>query len=164
MLGRGAIGQGEHGAQSSVRFRSGLWSRGVYAVIVAALFVLAFGTDVVRGSACTDPIERQIRFSRGSACWHFTGTSTSFIGNFQAGQRIKARATGEYRELHRKFWAPWQLSIVGPDNAVLADTNFDHNEGEPLTFMIPQTGKYRFDIGPCAVWGYVGKVEICKVQ
>ena len=41
--------------------------------IVAALFALAFVTDVVRGSACTDPIERQVRFSRGSACWHFTG-------------------------------------------------------------------------------------------
>jgi hypothetical protein len=132
--------------------------------IVAALFALAFVTDVVRGSACTDPIERQVRFSRGSACWHFTGTGTSFIGNFQAGQRIEASATGEYRELHRKFWAPWQLSVVGPHNAVLADTNLDHKEGEPLTFVIPQTGKYRFDIGPCAVWGYVGKVEICKLQ
>ena len=133
-------------------------------VIVAALFVLAFGANVVRGSACTDPIERQIRFSRGSACWHFAGTGTSFIGNFQAGQKLKARAGGEYRELNRKFWAPWQLSIVGPDNAVLADTNFDHQEGEPLTFVIPQTGKYHFDIGPCAVWGYFGKVEICKPQ
>ncbi len=103
--------------------------------IVAALFVLAFGTDVVRGSACTDPIERQIRFYGGSACWHFAGTGTSFIGNFQAGQKLKAKASGEYRERHRKFWAPWQLSIVGPDDSVLADTNF---EGEPLKFVIPQ--------------------------
>ncbi len=133
-------------------------------VIVAAVFVPAFGIDVVLASACTDPIERQIRFSRGSTCWHFTGRGTSFIGIFQAGQRIKASATGEYRELHRKFWAPWQLSLVGPDNAVLADTNFEHKEGEPLTFVIPKTGEYRFDIGPCAVWGYVGKVEICALQ
>jgi hypothetical protein len=57
-----------------------------------------------------------------------------------------------------------QLSIVGPDDDVLAETNFDHKQGEPITFVIPYTGNYRFDIGPCAVWGYVGKVEICKLQ
>jgi hypothetical protein len=165
ILGGGPIGQGEHVGAKHVRFRETRSGREVLMrVIVAALFVLAFDTDVVRGSACTDPIERQIRLSRGSACWHFAGTGTSFVGSFQAGQKLKARASGEYRELHRKFWVPWQLSIIGPDNALSAETNFDHNEGEPLTFVIPQTRKYRFDIVPRAVWGYVGKVEICKVQ
>lgn len=132
--------------------------------IVAGLFILTIGADFVHGSACTDPIERQIQFARGSTCWHFVGTGTSFVGTFQAGQKLKARAIGEYRELQRKFWAPWQISIVGPDNAVLADTDFDHKQGEALTLVIPQTGRYRFDIGPCAVWGYVGKIEVCKVQ
>jgi hypothetical protein len=149
-------------AETKMCFRS---ARGAFMrAIVAALVVLAFSTDAVRGSACTDPIERQIQFLRGSACWHFTGTGTSFIGNFQAGQRLKARATGEYRELHRKFWATWQLSIIGPDDAVLADTNSDYTEGQPLAFVIPRTGTYRFDVGPCAVWGYIGNIEICKSQ
>jgi hypothetical protein len=149
-------------AETEMSFRSG--REAFTLTILAASCILAFGAGPVLGSACTDPIERQIEFSRGSACWRYIGIGTSFIGNFRAGQKIKANAIGEYREMHRKFWASWELSIMGPDDAVLADTNFEHSEGKPLAVVIPQTGTYRFEIGPCAVWGYPGRVEICKSQ
>jgi hypothetical protein len=49
----------------------------------------------------------------------------------------------------------WQISVSGPGGF------FANGENGELDAILPRAGAYTFEIGPCAVWGNPGMIEIC---
>ena len=101
-----------------------------------------------------------IQFQQGAVCWRHVGVGTTFTGRFGAHQHVTATASGQtYNSDGKRNWVttgPWQLSVNGPGD-------FFANAGEngQLDAVLPQAGEYSFSIGPCAVWGNQGTIEIC---
>lgn len=95
----------------------------------------------------------------GATCWTFNGKGTRFVGSFQKGQVIRARANGEafYDEGRRtrRTWEPWTLTAIGPKGFV------ESSENDALTITLPSSGRYSFNVGPCSIWGNRGRIEIC---
>jgi len=128
---------------------------------VVAVILFVGSLSQVNASGCNHVITRPIRMTAGSSCWSFTGIGTTFVGTFRAGQRIAARASGQFSTETasgqiEKSWGHWNLSVSGPGGFLADSTN-----GGPLVTTLPASGRYSFDIGPCAVWGAPGKVEVC---
>src|SRR5215203_5342201 len=86
--------------------------------------------------------------------------SVSHSTCFQKGQAVRARAVGEaFFDTNRgsiRKWEPWTISVAGPKG--YCEASGDDNR---LSAKLPASGRYSFDIGPCAVWENRGKIEIC---
>ena len=50
----------------------------------------------------------------------------------------------------------WQISVSGPGGF------FANGENGELDAILPRAGAYTFEIGPCAVWGNPGMIEISR--
>ena|SRR3984957_7265637 len=126
-------------------------------VMIAAVCV---APSTPRASGCTQDIVVPIQFTAGSTCWKHNGPGTTFNGQFGAHQHITASAIGEIDNSDgKRNWVttgPWQLSVTGPGGFSASDDGNGH-----LAATLPASGKYSFSIGPCAVWGAPGTVEIC---
>ena len=123
-------------------------------VMIAAVCV---APSTLHASGCNQDIVVPIQFSAGSTCWRHNGPGTTFNGQFAAHQHITASAIGEmYSAGGKVTTGPWQLSVTGPGGFSASDDGNGH-----LAATLPAAGKYSFSIGPCAVWGAPGTVEIC---
>ncbi len=111
-------------------------------------------------TGCQQEIAVPIQFQAGAVCWRHVGTGTTFSGQFGAHQHVTAAASGQtYNSDGTRTWittGPWQLSVSGPGGFFLGDGG----NGQ-LDTMLPRNGQYSFSIGPCAVWGNQGTIEIC---
>jgi hypothetical protein len=114
---------------------------------------------IVHASGCRQDIAVPIHFRRGAVCWRHSGVGTTFNGEFGAHQHITASAIGEtVNSDGKRTWTttgPWQLYVTGPGGFSLSALNGQVNT------VLPSSGTYSFSIGPCAVWGNKGTVEIC---
>ena len=114
---------------------------------------------VVHAGGCQREIAVPIHFQAGAVCWRHAGVGTTFNGAFGAHQHITARAIGEtVNSDGRRTWittGPWQLYLTGPGGFSVSAPN------GRLSTVLPRSGTYSFSIGPCAVWGNKGTVEIC---
>jgi len=113
-----------------------------------------------RASGCQREIAVPIRFQAGAVCWRHVGIGTTFNGRFAAHQHVAASAIGQtVNSDGTRTWVttgPWQLFVTGPGGfSASAD-----DKGR-LDTILPRSGAYSFSIGPCAVWGNQGTVEIC---
>ena len=110
-------------------------------------------------AGCNRPIVVAIRFPQGAVCWQHVGAGTTFTGEFGAHQRVTAAAIGQFvnadSKRERVTTGHWQISVSGPGGFF---ANGEHGE---LDAMLPRAGTYTFEIGPCAVWGNPGMIEIC---
>ena len=126
------------------------------AVVVAG----CLAPSALWASGCNQDIVVPIQFPAGASCWRHSGTGTTFTGVFGAHQHITASAIGQTTNSDgTRTWittGPWQLSLTGPGGFSASDNGDGH-----LNVTLPAGGKYSFSIGPCAVWGAPGTVEIC---
>lgn len=110
-------------------------------------------------AGCDHEIVVPIRFGPGAVCWQHVGVGTTFNGRFGARQHLTAVATGQiYNSDGKREWVttgPWQVSVSGPGGF------FADGENGRLDTVLPRAGEYSFSIGPCAVWGNSGMIEIC---
>jgi len=127
---------------------------------LAALASCCFAPTVAGASGCMRDIVVPIRFEHGAACWRHVGVGTTFKGQFAAHQHITASATGQFFNSDgKRTWmttGPWQLDLTGPGGYAVSA-----NDTGRLDTVLPRSGTYGFQIGPCAVWGNTGTVEIC---
>jgi hypothetical protein len=116
--------------------------------------------SVAGATGCMREIPVPIRFQQGAVCWRHVGVGTTFSGQFGARQHVTAIATGQTLNADATHtWVttgPWQLSVTGP-NGFFANAS----DNGQLDTVLPAAGSYSFSIGPCAVWGNQGTVEIC---
>jgi hypothetical protein len=130
-----------------------------YLPLLAAIACL-LAPSALRASACNQEIVVPIRFQAGAMCWRHVGVGTTFNGQFGAGQHVTASAIGQmYNSDGVRSWVttgPWQLYVSGPSGFSASD-----NGNGQLDIVVPQAGRYSFSIGPCAVWGAPGTIEIC---
>jgi hypothetical protein len=110
-------------------------------------------------AGCNRPIVVPVRFQQGAVCWQHVGVGTTFTGQVGARQRVSAAAIGEFVNADgKREWVTtghWQISLSGPDGF------FANGENGELETILPRAGEYTFEIGPCAVWGSPGMIEIC---
>ena len=110
-------------------------------------------------AGCNRPIVLPIRFQQGAVCWQHVGVGTTFTGRFDARQHVTATAIGQFVNADgKREWVTtghWQISVSGPGGF-----NADGQNGE-LDAILPRAGEYTFEIGPCAIWGNPGMIEIC---
>jgi hypothetical protein len=110
-------------------------------------------------AGCNRPIVVPIHFQQGSFCWQHSGIGTTFTGDFGARQHVSASAHGQFFESDGTRTSvttgPWQISVSGPGGF------FASGENGQLEAVLPASGPYTFEIGPCAVWGGQGMIEIC---
>jgi hypothetical protein len=110
-------------------------------------------------AGCNRDIVVPIRFAQGAVCWQHVGPGTTFTGQFGAGQHVTAAAIGQFENADgNRTWTStgtWQISISGPAGF------FANGENGQLDTVLPRAGAYSFQIGPCAVWGAPGMIEIC---
>jgi hypothetical protein len=149
-------------------FSKGYGMRSLYRTVCSAASLACCLAPAASFAAdCDRPVVIAIHFRDGSACWRHIGTGTTFRGQFAAQQRITAAAGGQLpspdsaRNVHSAPLpplptGPWQISVTGP-GGFSADSSDDGR----LDTVLPQAGEYSFTIGPCAVWGGAGLVEIC---
>jgi hypothetical protein len=127
-------------------------------ILPAALFTVCF-VPLATWAGCNRPIEVPIRFQPGAVCWQHVGAGTTFTGQFGARQRVTAAAIGQSDNADEKHnWTTtghWQISISGPGGFFV-----EAMDGQ-LEAVLPRSGTYTFEIGPCAVWGAPGMIEIC---
>ncbi|MGH6674120.1 MAG: hypothetical protein ACRECV_19400 [Xanthobacteraceae bacterium] len=101
-----------------------------------------------------------ISFQRGAVCWRHVGIGTTFKGEFGAGQHVTASAMGQtFNADSKRTWVttgPWQIDVTGPGGFSVSA-----NDKGQLSTVLPRSGIYSFQIGPCAVWGNQGTIEIC---
>jgi hypothetical protein len=128
------------------------------AILVTSICCLT--PRVTLASGCERPIAVPIHFSAGAVCWRHTGTGTTFNGQFAAHQHVTASAIGQtFNADGTRTWVttgPWQLFVTGPGGF-----SASANDKGQLDTVLPSSGTYSFEIGPCAVWGNQGTVEIC---
>ncbi len=125
---------------------------------LAAALVAVSTSSFAQGRSRT--IEVPIKFQAGSTCWKFAGRGTDFAGTFRAGQKVTVTAAGDFHMSDgKKNWTeqqPWQISVEGPGNffeTAERDGNF--------VITLPSNGRYIFSIGPNAVRGNKGVIEVC---
>jgi hypothetical protein len=110
-------------------------------------------------AGCNRPIVVPIHFQQGAFCWQHSGIGTTFTGDFGARQRVTVAAHGQFENSDgTRTWVttgPWQISISGPGGF------FTGSENGQIEAILPASGPYTFEIGPCAVWGNQGMIEIC---
>jgi len=127
--------------------------------VVIAAAVLALSTSAfAQGRSRT--VDVPIKFQAGSPCWKFAGRGTDFSGVFRAGQKVTMTASGDFHMSDgKKNWTehqPWQISVEGPGNF------FETAEKDGrFVVTLPANGKYTFSIGPNAVRGNKGEIEVC---
>jgi hypothetical protein len=126
----------------------------------AALLLIGVMTPtIVHASGCQTEITVPIHFQAGAVCWRHAGVGTTFTGSFGARQHVTASAIGEtVNSDGKRTWVttgPWQLYVTGPGGFSASALS------GRLSVVLPQSGEYSFQIGPCAVWGNQGTVEIC---
>jgi hypothetical protein len=132
----------------------------IFVISTMAASVCALVPSATFASGCQQPINVPIRFSAGAVCWRHSGPGTTFNGQFAAHQHVTASAAGQtINSDGRRTWVttgPWQLYLTGPGGfSASAD------DAGRLDAVLPRSGAYVFEIGPCAVWGNQGQVEIC---
>ncbi len=99
----------------------------------------------------------------GQTCWIYSGAATTFVGDFEHGQRISAEMRGEGADYDPRTgrtataWRPRDPNVEGPGGFYFGDADAPG----ALTFVAPANGTYRFRFSPCAMWGGPGMVKIC---
>jgi hypothetical protein len=129
--------------------------------LAAAAIALGL-SSMAQASSCNQEIKIPIRFERGAVCWRFVGVATTFVGDFAKGQHISAMGIGE---TYTDTVAPvrLQISLSGPNNAFIED--HVESESDPNDFgVLPRSGRYEFQIGPCAQWGSEVMIKICAAN
>jgi hypothetical protein len=128
-------------------------------LLLAAAFVFCLVPASSFASGCNREIVVPVRFAQGAVCWQHVGPGTTFTGQFGAGQHVSAAAIGQFENADgNRTWTStgtWQISISGPAGF------FANGENGQLDTVLPRAGAYSFQIGPCAVWGAPGMIEIC---
>lgn len=130
------------------------------AILLAAAMSATGAADAL-AQGRTRTIEVPIQFQRGSTCWSFAGRGTDFTGRFFGGQTVSVRASGDFHMSDgRRNWtehnSPWQITITGPGGF------FVDGEGR-MQASLPRTGNYTFSMGPNAIRGNQGRIEICTL-
>jgi hypothetical protein len=130
------------------------------ALLTVAAVACGLIPPAIHATGCVKEIGVPIRFQPGAVCWRHVGLGTTFKGQFDANQHITASAIGQtYNSDGTRSWVttgPWQLSVTGPGGFFAAD-----NGNDQLDIVLSRAGQYSFSIGPCAVWGNQGTIEIC---
>jgi hypothetical protein len=125
----------------------------------AAVFVCCLVPPASFATSCTREMVVPIRFQQGAVCWQHVGVGTTFTGQFGTRQHVTAAAIGQtYNADNNRTWVTtghWQISVSGPGGF------FANGEDGQLDAILPRAGEYTFSIGPCAVWGNQGMIEIC---
>jgi hypothetical protein len=134
--------------------------RSIYRLLpLASVFVCCLVPPASFASSCNREIVVPIRFQQGTVCWQHVGVGTTFTGQFGARQHVTAAAIGQfYNADDKRTWVTtgtWQISVSGPGGF------FANGENGQLDTILPRSGEYSFEIGPCAVWGSQGMIEIC---
>jgi hypothetical protein len=126
----------------------------------SAVLVLCLAPALTWASGCEHDIVVPIRFQSGAVCWQHVGAGTTFTGQFGAHQHVTAAAIGQFYNADSTHeWVttgPWQLSVSGPNGFFASAGN-----NNTVDTVLPQAGQYSFQVGPCAVWGSQGMIEIC---
>lgn len=130
------------------------------ALLPVAALACCLIPSTTRASGCVHEIVVPIRFAPGAVCWRHVGVGTTFDGQFAAHQHVTASAIGQtYNSDGARTWVttgPWQVFVSGPGGFFAGS-----NENGQLDAVLPRAGRYSFSIGPCAVWGNEGTIEIC---
>jgi hypothetical protein len=133
--------------------------RAIRRSLLPALAVVFCAVPLSSWAGCNKPVVVPIRFQSGAVCWQHVGGGTTFTGAFGARQHVTAAAIGQfYNSDGKQEWVTtgtWQISISGPGGF------FANGENGQLDTVLPAAGQYSFEIGPCAVWGNQGMIEIC---
>jgi hypothetical protein len=113
-------------------------------------------------SSCNKEIKVLIKFERGAICWRYVGIATTFVGDFRKGQHISAMGIGEqYTDTIDPVRV--QISLSGPNDDFIPD----HMDGEDQANdfgILERSGRYQFQIGPCAQWGSEVMIKICATS
>ena len=133
--------------------------RSIHRLLLPAAAVIFCLVPLSGFAGCNREVVVPIRFAQGAVCWQHVGGGTTFTGQFGARQHVTAAAIGQfYNADGKREWVTtgtWQLSISGPGGFAASGDN-----GQ-LDTILPASGQYSFQIGPCAVWGNQGMIEIC---
>jgi len=135
--------------------------RAIHRCMVSIGLLVALGPGPTWAGGCNREIVVPIRFQQGSVCWQHIGAGTTFTGEFGAHQRVTATALGQFYSVGDNnrtvtTTGPWQLSVSGP-GGFSASAGADGQ----LDTVLPKAGEYSFSVGPCAIWGNQGMIEIC---
>lgn len=135
--------------------------RPIHCCMVSIGLFAAFVPVPTWAGGCNREIVVPIRFQQGSVCWQHIGAGTTFTGEFGAHQHVTAAALGQFYSVgdHNRTMVAtgaWQISVTGPGG-------FSASAGEngQLDMVLPRAGQYSFSVGPCAIWGNQGMIEIC---
>lgn len=139
----------------------GVAMRAIHRCMVSIGLLVALGPGPTWAGGCNREIVVPIRFQQGSVCWQHVGAGTTFTGEFGAHQRVTATALGQFYSVGDNnrtvtTTGPWQLSVSGP-GGFSASAGADGQ----LDTVLPKAGEYSFSVGPCAIWGNQGMIEIC---
>jgi hypothetical protein len=134
------------------------------ATVAVVTLIWLLVSSHVQASSCINEIVVPIQFNIGASCWVHDGRGTTFVGRFAAGQHVLATAAGEafFGDGHSNWTKiePWTVDVSGPGGFIQVSPL----DGGPLDATLPVTGKYRFGVGPCAIWGNQGMIAICTLQ
>ena len=131
-------------------------------ILAMAALVAALAPGAALSSGCDRDVVARIRFAPGAVCWSYTGSATTFVGAFGAGQTVTAQMSGQASEFDPASnrvvtsWQPRSPDVAGPGgfSASASSNNI-------LLFRTPGNGSYRISFSPCAMWGGQGQVQIC---
>jgi len=128
---------------------------------VASGVVLLLGGAASAATSASDPSVVTIQMQRGSICWKYTGTATTFNGTFKAGQKLDVTSTGDFTSAGATGLyietAPRAVYVADAKSGKLLPAN------GPGHYTVPQTGLYQITFGPMAVVGSPGVMIVCKV-
>lgn len=132
--------------------------------LLSILYIfLLLPNNAAHASGCNYVRQKKISFSPGSVCWSFEGRANTFVGDFNAGQKISLRTSGRDANIdnpipeNRRPWEEVGSFVDGPNNFKEGDTEFQGR----LNFIAPFSGKYKVVISPCSYWSSQIKMEIC---
>ena len=80
-------------------------------------------------SACNREIVAPIRMPEGQTCWIYRGAATTFVGDFEHGQRISAEMRGEGADYDPRTgrtataWRPRDPNVEGPGGFYFGDAD-----------------------------------------
>jgi hypothetical protein len=126
--------------------------------IAAAIAPLLIGPAATAAGA---PSAVTIQFQRGTTCWKYSGSATTFRGSFKAGQVLDVTSTGEFDFGNATgSWAETKSRMVYVADGTTGKLLPANQNGD---YSIPRTGAYEISFGPMSVVGSPGAMFVCTL-
>ena len=127
-------------------------------------WAILFSTLALDAAHASRPLDishpEPIQFKPGETCWDYVGPAEDFAGVFNSGSTLVVSSTGDSMSASREL--TWHTTIERQISVSQGPRIWNLEEGTKR-FVVPQTGKYTFSIGPNAVRGFTGKFVICDL-